>query len=158
LRVSLHLIDKLSELLDIVGHRGSLFGLKKLANEKFLLIVVKTIVKEATKGLPVREIELGFDGLKPTSCYDIEMLFGNSNPERRVNIVHLEIVSTEGAPTTRIVTIETRERQLGKTTGGVWCGGVSGNSKVMVDGRGNGWRPGRWHRWRRTDAWRRAGI
>jgi hypothetical protein len=109
LRVSLQLIDKLGELLDIVGQRGSLFGLKKLANEKFLLIVVKTIVKEATKGLPVREIELGFDGLKPMSYCAIEMLFGNSNPERKVNTAHLEIVSTEGAPVTRIVTIETRE-------------------------------------------------
>ena len=77
--------------------------------------------------MPIGEIELGFDRLKPTSCYVVEMLFGNSNPERRVNTVHLETVSTEGAPVTRIVTIEAGEGQLGKTTSGRWSDGVSGN-------------------------------
>ena len=103
------MINSFGELFDILSDSGGLFCVEELAYEQFFLIVVESIMKKATKGLPIREIKLGFNGLKPMSRSTIEMLFGNTNPHRRRNTICLEIISVEGAPVTRIVTIKTRE-------------------------------------------------
>jgi hypothetical protein len=44
------------------------------------VVAVESIMKETAKTLPIREIKLGFDGLKPVTSSFIEMLFGHSNP------------------------------------------------------------------------------
>jgi hypothetical protein len=59
-----------------------LFGVEELAHEQFLLIMVETIMKEAAKALPIREVDLGFDGLKSTSSGFVLVLLGDMNPHR----------------------------------------------------------------------------
>jgi hypothetical protein len=54
--------------------------MEEFVNKEFFLIAVETIMQETAKGLPIRKVKLGFDGLKPASNNFIEMLFGDSNP------------------------------------------------------------------------------
>ena len=44
-----HLINELSELGDIGRHSGSLFNQKELVDEDFMLITVKSVMKEFAK-------------------------------------------------------------------------------------------------------------
>jgi hypothetical protein len=142
LGVGLQLVNKFSELLDIVSHSGCLLNMEELANEQFFLIAVETIMEETSKVLPIDEIKLEFNGLKSSSSSTVEMLFGNSNPKRRWNNIHLEVIGAEGTLVTRVVTVETPEGQFGKATSGMWSDGVSGNV----------WRSMRWLR--RRQRWR----
>jgi hypothetical protein len=112
--VSIELVNEFSELLDILRNRRGLFHIEELAHKEFFLITIETIMQKSAKIVPIIEIEVGFNRLEPTSCSTIEMLFGDMNPKRGRNSVHLEIVLAERVPVTRIVTVETRKRQFGQ--------------------------------------------
>jgi hypothetical protein len=83
-------------------------------------------MEEATKVLPIREIKLEFDGLKPTSCGLVEMLFSNTNPGRGRHIVRLEIVKAKGQPMAWVIAIKSRKQKLREATSGRWGSGVHG--------------------------------
>jgi hypothetical protein len=109
-------------------------------------------VEETTNVLPIGEIKLRFNGLKPSSSSTVKMLFSNSNPKRRWNSIHLEVIGAEGTPVMRVITVKTREGQFGKATNGMWSDGVSGNVwRSMRRLRRRQW-------WRGVGAWRWQGI
>ena len=95
------------------------------------MITIEMIIKKTTKTLPIREIDLGFDGLKPTSRCMVEMLFGETNPHQRRHTIHLKIVCAKRTPVARIVTIETEEGKLGKASCCWWGGEVSDNDNAQ---------------------------
>jgi hypothetical protein len=79
-------------MFDVVSNKGCLFSVEELAYEQFFLIVVETIMEEMAKPLPIGEVKLGFDGLKPASSSFVQVLFRYTNPDSGRNSVHFKIV------------------------------------------------------------------
>jgi len=112
------LIDQLSEAFDIVRDIILLSDGEQLTDQEFMLVTIKAIVQQLTKGGPRRIAKLGFDGLKPTSSRTLQIMLGHTDPQGFLDTVHGEILFTATTPQTRIITIEFWKGQLRETTRG----------------------------------------
>lgn len=58
--IRLELIDKLSELFDVLCYRGGLLDVEQLAKNELMLVSAKTFVDRCTKRWPVNRSEMMF--------------------------------------------------------------------------------------------------
>ena len=91
--------------------------MEELANEGLMLVTIKAIMERLTECGPGSDGRCIIDGLIPASSIALQIHGSNTNPERWINDVHMEIFLTIGTPETRIVTVEFVEGEFGKTTG-----------------------------------------
>jgi hypothetical protein len=72
-----------------------LFGLKELADEKFLLIADRNDHEGNGETLPVQEIKVMLNGLELADRDIIKMLLGDANPHVGWNEIHFKVINTK---------------------------------------------------------------
>jgi hypothetical protein len=83
-----------------------LADVEQLAKEGFMLVPIKTIVQQVAKGCPSERWQLGRYGLVPASSCTLDIMLNQTDPNRWMYLVGVEIFLTEGTPTAGIFTIE----------------------------------------------------
>ena len=111
--VGFELIDKLGETINILRNGAGLLNLEKLTDKSLVLITVKAGMECLTEGCPGGYGWCIVNGFIPARSSAFEVHGCDTNPHRRMNRVHVEVLFTVGTPKARILTIESVERKLG---------------------------------------------
>jgi hypothetical protein len=91
-------------------------NVEELAKKELVLISTESLMDQSTEGSPVRGRNLLFHGLEPTSSGASKAHGRDTNPNRGMDMVHIEVVLSTCDPELGVFAIEGGEIELGKLT------------------------------------------
>jgi hypothetical protein len=153
-RIGFKLVHQRCETGKIIGDRGDLSDMEKLADQGLVLIAIETIVHQFAEVRPGQLRDLMLDRLVPKRGRTIKVHLRHANPHRLLNLIHTKVFLSTSFPTARVVTVEAREwnlRQAAKVRRTWWIRlrwtvwRVGEHGRLVGDARWIGWR---WTRWR----------